>query len=763
MSPFRPDELLPWSLQRQLDPSSPDVVPGAGAEVNTTHRDWTLLGTVGGPERAVIDPRGLVTPWTDGWSLDWWVGADDTWHLPSRSAGVRQRLVDAAPVVETVARIPGGDLVHRAWAVAGGEGLPAGGAVVVELENASPVPVAVALAVRPSNPLGRAPVATIGLDGRVVLVDGRPALFLPKDPSRVAVGSAATGDAVGQTTSGAATDRWPEGGVRCADGEASAAFLFPLPHTARLRVVLPLVAPRPGSRKRGEVAAPVDPALAPDTDRVTAGWQAQTERAPRIELPEPRLADALDAATRFALLHAAGDDVAAWPSAVVGGLETAELAVALDRHGLHREAERLVVGFADRQGLDGSFAGEANRADAAGAWLHAVAEHIRLSGDPTVAEVLLGPVAKAAHRLQRRQSSRRARRDDAGWGLFPSGASPAWLPPGGGATYHDALWGWRGLRDAAFTLEVAGQPDAAEEARRAADSLGTSLIAALVADAARPGAHLSGGPGDTDARGGLGTVVAVAATGFVPDAAETDVAALLAASVAQAVDATIAGGVWQEVGHAGLSPRLTAWLGCARAAHGMPATIEQLGWLLDRGAPTWSWPELVHPRSGGGCAGEGHHAAATAAFLHLARRLVVDDSGPALDVVPAVPDGWLGQPVEAHGLATAHGRLSFAVRWHGERPALLWELEPHADPTVAAAVAAEGPFLVRAGGFDPSWSSSDIRGEALLAAPARSTVDDGPHPEGVEASPAPSTPLPTPAPTSESTGSPPTEPGGSFS
>src|SRR3954469_15409911 len=173
MSPVSDDELLPWWWQRQADPSSPDVIPGPGAAESTTHRDWVLLGTVGGAERGVVDPRGLVTPWPDGWSLDWWIGADDAWHLPSQAAGVRQRLVGDSPVVETLVRIPGGDLVHRTWAVASGEGVPEGGAIVVELENASPVPVAVALALRPFNVLGRSAVGGITMEDLVVSVDGR--------------------------------------------------------------------------------------------------------------------------------------------------------------------------------------------------------------------------------------------------------------------------------------------------------------------------------------------------------------------------------------------------------------------------------------------------------------------------------------------------------------------------------------------------------------------------------------------------------------
>ena len=70
------------------------------------------------------------------------------------------------------------------------------------------------------------------------------------------------------------------------------------------------------------------------------------------------------------------------------------------------------------------------------------------------------------------------------------------------------------------------------------------------------------------------------------------------------------------------------------------------------------------------------------------------------------PDGWYGGKVELHDAPTAHGRISFAIRWHGTRPALLWELEPHeGDP----------PVTITVPGLDPTWSTIELRGDALLA------------------------------------------------
>src|SRR2546421_2576742 len=83
------DGVWPWWLERQLDPRSPAFVPRGHLPLltNVTGRAWTMVGNPGSSRKAIVDPRGLITPWYDGWSLDWWVEADDGWHLPSRDGG----------------------------------------------------------------------------------------------------------------------------------------------------------------------------------------------------------------------------------------------------------------------------------------------------------------------------------------------------------------------------------------------------------------------------------------------------------------------------------------------------------------------------------------------------------------------------------------------------------------------------------------------------------------------------------------------------
>jgi hypothetical protein len=65
----------------------------------------------------------------------------------------------------------------------------------------------------------------------------------------------------------------------------------------------------------------------------------------------------------------------------------------------------------------------------------------------------------------------------------------------------------------------------------------------------------------------------------------------------------------------------------------------------------------------------------------------------------------LGAALEAHHVPVGpSSSVSFAVRWHGERPAVLWEVTGDPVALTAPAVA-------------PGWHTADVRGEALWPAP----------------------------------------------
>ncbi len=101
--------------------------------------DGITTGVTGGGWRATVTPWGGIEPWDANAPLDWHIAADDRWHSPQREAAVRQRRIDGTAVVETRVRIPDGDAVQRVYSVP-----DRGGLTIIEVENESPLPIAVA-------------------------------------------------------------------------------------------------------------------------------------------------------------------------------------------------------------------------------------------------------------------------------------------------------------------------------------------------------------------------------------------------------------------------------------------------------------------------------------------------------------------------------------------------------------------------------------------------------------------------------------------
>ena len=86
-------------------------------------------------------------------------------------------------------------------------------------------------------------------------------------------------------------------------------------------------------------------------------------------------------------------------------------------------------------------------------------------------------------------------------------------------------------------------------------------------------------------------------------------------------------------------------------------------------------------------------------------QLVARRHDGVIEICPrGIDTGWLGANFECHRLvASTEHLISFAVRWHGEKPALLWEIDGPPGARVAASA------------IDRAFSSTEMRGETLLA------------------------------------------------
>jgi hypothetical protein len=228
---------------------------------------------------------GRLTVETAGIEIDWWVGADDAWRIPS-DGGVHTVRPGIAPAIDARVRVPSGEAVVRGYAVAGGHAP----FVVAEIENASPAPVVIAWVLRgaPGYRIGR-----VAIDGSTLLIDQRARVELPRVPLRWAVAPRAVGVrdvVVGGDAAGGAFET-----VATRRGDLEVAVLFPVAHRTRTRIAVTTLAE--GGRSTAVAVAQL-PSLA-DVER---GWIAALERGMRVELPDEVNQAAADAARATVLL-----------------------------------------------------------------------------------------------------------------------------------------------------------------------------------------------------------------------------------------------------------------------------------------------------------------------------------------------------------------------------------------------------------------------------------------------------------------------------
>jgi hypothetical protein len=513
-------------------------------------------------------------------------------------------------VIETALRIPSGDARHLAYTVL----LGGREATVIEVHNDSPVPVALALALRPyavgwppltggqpfPEALQLAPRSGIGSSLQrpsAVTAGGTALVVLPRSPSQA--GASAQRDQLDELQVGADLT-WDD---PVAGPTANAVLLFPLPHRTSLRCLVPggeTVATGPRRRRWGRTRATgatsdrsgpradpaalrpaaasvgdgrglelLDPRSAPEVETVARGWDAVVAAGARIVLPDPGISALLEAARARLLLAAPGLGAGLARLEPGAGAILAGLALGGHRREVTSAIERLARSL-----------------------------HVRRPTQPLDGAEIVAALGRALSLV-----------GDAAGGE------------------RDRLVEWAtGLTRA---VDRCGQLDATRMAK-----LGLAL---LVEPLDPPGAE-----------------------------------------------------------------RLAAETGAGLGGDLVPPTLADVNELAAQASPAGAW---------GGATGDDPVTAAR--FVAAVRALVIADDGGTVDLLPRFPPGWRGGTVDVHDLPSRHGRLSFAVRWHGYRPALLWQLDP-AGASEPASGASYGVVL-RAPALDGAWQTGAARGEALLS------------------------------------------------
>lgn len=680
--PTNRDWILPYWAERQFDPRDAAFIPRGFNlyTINYTHRDWTMVGNLNRAREAIVDPRGLVTPWFDGWSLDVWLEAEGKLFAPSRLTQVEQSLHENLPLVVTPFRADDLRVQLETFAIEN-ESEWVIENITVENPSHQAQRATLYLAIRPFNPEGVSLVKEIewttqrheDTETNAFLINNAIGVLVSK-PDGIACSNFDAGDVALALPKLNGVTR-----INCKAGLATAVAAYHLELDAGESKTLTaqMTMTRVEREEANESPLSTLHALSSASDARTQTiltWRDKLAQGMCVHLPDKQLQNAFDANKAYLLLLHDGDSITPGPFTYhqFWFRDAAYLLNALDKLGYHDQAGRVVERFAKRLQKDGYLRATEGEWDSNGAAIWAMIEHARLTGDWNLVSGNYWSLLRMASWINSKRQKAKVKSQKSGrpphFGLLPPGPSAEHLGPSG-YFYWDDFWGLAGLREAMFAAEKLAQTDDAKKLRANFDAFRADVDASLATVAARLGrAAMPASPYrrlDAAMIGGLAALYPLR----LFDANDPRIVDTLAAlkEIAWMEDA-----YFNHVGHSAFGTYLSLHIAQCLLFQRNADAWKTINWVLRHASPTFTWAEGIHPITRRGNMGDGHHGWAVADFLLAVRNALLFEEGDHLVITPALPEDWTTEMnvIKVENAPTYFGQVSFTIAF-GERTGTL--------------------------------------------------------------------------------------------
>src|SRR3989338_5900722 len=387
-----------WVIE-QSDRESPAFIPSAAnlLKHNLTNRNWTIIGIPGGRHEAMVDRDGILTPLSNGWSLEGWVYNGDRLYTPSTvtKENIRQGLYDSLPIIKTVLSGEDFNLNMEAWIVSLCN-------VETVVQNYTIINTSdkrrdyhLYLAIRPYNPAGISPV--------------RELLWIEPDTF-------------------------------------STHFFCPL-----YSKPTPLFQ---SLRKREDFLKTDRIDISENYRELSIKeWKRESEKGTRLNFPDDRLMNAFISNKLFLRVFDDGKII------TPGNLDyhshwfrdSAYMITALEKMGYHESAQEKLMHYPDFQKRDGYFCSHKGEWDSNGEAIWTMVEHYKMTNNMNFLLSVYPSIRKGVSWIKRMRLKETDSRRTAG--LLPPGFSAEHLGPND-YYYWDNFWSVAGINAAAYAAEA---------------------------------------------------------------------------------------------------------------------------------------------------------------------------------------------------------------------------------------------------------------------------------------------------------------------
>ncbi|HKI87003.1 MAG TPA: hypothetical protein VKA53_09680, partial [Thermoanaerobaculia bacterium] len=481
-------------------------------------------------------------------------------------------------------------------------------------------------------------------------------------------------------------------GVQCRVGMATGAALWRI---------------EPDAGRTVRVKIPLSTAGKGQSHGRSRSWDEALAGAGRLRVPDARSQRLYEAALRTLVLHAPGE---VYPGPYTYKRfwfrDAAFILHAMILAGLTDRVGRVLESFPSRQLSNGFFRSQEGEWDSNGEALWILERYCELTGRPPADGWRQAAERGASWILHKRLPPHP---DSPYAGLLPAGFSAEHLGPND-YYYWDDFWGVAGLRAAASLLESSGVSGSMVSRLRGSAS---EFLEIIEASLARVEEHIGSPamPASPNRRldsGAIGSLVA----GYPLVLWGPRDRRLLATTDYLLANCFVAGGFFQDMIHSGINPYLT--LHVAQVL--LRAGDERFALLRERVAelasPTGQWPEAIHPRTLGGCMGDGQHVWAAAEWVMMMRNSFLREEGEALILASGLPPLWLesGEGLFFGPAPSRWGPVTVRAEMSDGEPRVSWSAEWRTLPArVEVRLPGRQPIVSRPEAGSVSWREATAR------------------------------------------------------
>ncbi|MDD5069715.1 MAG: hypothetical protein PHV17_03205 [Candidatus Omnitrophica bacterium] len=653
------DWVWPVWINKQFDPLDVSFIPRSFSltHINLTHRNWTVAGLPDVEETPLVDPCGLVTPFSDGWSIDVWVtNRNGNDLLPSRAKNVRQHL----------------DLINNNSIVTESLAGEMNLASRVEMIKVNDIPVcrisltadgcyddSLVVSLRPCNPEGVSFISNIVSlqDSPGWQVDKNKFVYFSVMPDRYCFSDFHQGDVYYKLYTSADIKQY----LQCPLEMGSAAAMFRIgdSHQRKVTVDIPL--------REKMLVRHASTTNAND-------WVDCLKDAAQVKIPNSHFKFLFDASLRTVLIHTA-KDVYAGPYTYkrFWFRDAVFIAYALLCSGFNRRSENIIDQFERRQKISGYFESQEGEWDSNGQVLWLIKKYCQMTNTKPKTE-WKNMIFKGIKWILRKRLSSDS--NDLHAGLMPAGFSAEHFGPNN-FYYWDNFWSLGGMKAAVYLLTEYGDIEYTKIVQEEIKQFSKSIIDSLnKVESTIKSLAMTSSPYRRLDSASVGSLSA----GYPLQLWEPNNLRLCATNKYLYENCLVHNGLFHDMSHSGINPYLTLHMAQVFLRARDKKYFILMKGVADLASATGQWPEAIHPQTKGGCMGDGQHTWAAAEWVMMLRNCFLrEERQEKLVFCSGLPLEWIETDQEMlFGPApTIFGIVSLKLKKTGHEIFIEWQADWH--------------------------------------------------------------------------------------